>query len=207
MKKDYVLGILFFSGLWGATEAVMGGFLYSFNTHIELVSIPLTMSALAILTIAKFYVPQRWSATHIGAIAMLYKFLNTPFFGCHLLGIVLLGFCYDTVLHYFRATDKRALFAALVTYLSYGLFALSITYVFRYPYWTEAGPSKIIRYVGISATIAACLSAMIVPLSYRIGFFLKEHARNPFTFTSRLATSSVSLVTLSLWLLGVVRWF
>jgi hypothetical protein len=207
MKKDHLLGLLFFSGMWGATEAILGGFLYSFNTHVELVSIPLTVSALAILTIAKFYMPGRWSATEIGAIAMLYKFLNTPFFGCHLLGIVLLGFCYDCVAHYLRLNKRSALLAVLVTYINYSLFALSITYVFRYPYWIDAGLAKIIRYVIISGTLAACAGGVAVPLSYRLGSFLKEHAHNPFAFTSRLATNSVSLITLSLWLLGIVTWF
>ena len=87
MRKDYLLGILFFGSLWGICEVSLGGFLYNFPSLSA--SIPLTIIAFTILTIAKIYLPYRWSATLIGSIAMLYKFLNLPFFACHILGIFL----------------------------------------------------------------------------------------------------------------------
>ena len=204
MKKDYVLGILFFGSLWGASEAAVGGYLY--GAHIQHASAPLTVIAFAILTIATLYLPQKGSATLTGSIAMLYKFLNTPFYACHLLAIFLLGVSYDVGLHLIRIRNKQLL-GLSATYLGYVLFVLTITYVFRYHYWTEGGLPKIIRYVGISGTLAACGNTVIVPLSHRLGSLLKARTVNPFAFTSRLATVSVSVLTVALWIAGMARWF
>ncbi len=204
MKKDYFLGILFFGSLWGFSEAGLGGFLY--RNHIPQASVPLTIVAFMILTVAKIYLPQKGSATFIGSVAMLYKFLNTPFFACHLLAIFLLGLSYDLVLHRFKVKSKAVL-GLVSTYLGYILFALTITYVFRYHYWIEAGLPKILRYVGISGTLAAVSNTVFVPLSFNFAGVLKKGMVNPFEFKSRLATSSVSLIILTIWCLGIAGCF
>ena len=204
MKKDYLLGVLFFGSVWGVCEASLGGFLYSFPSHNA--SIPLAIIAFAILTIAKLYLPYKWSATFIGAIAMLYKFLNTPFFACHFLGIFLLGLSYDLVLN-FSKIKSRAIIGALATYLGYALFALIITYVFRYSYWIKEGLPKIIDYVGIKGSLAALGNFAMVPLAFRFGQLLKKGVVNPFEFQSKVATNSVSFITLTLWALAIVKCF
>ena len=204
MKKGYLLGVLFFASLWGLSEAGLGGYLYS--NHIRYASVPLTIVAFIILTIAKLYLPQKYSATMIGAVAMLYKFLNTPFFACHLLAIFLLGVSYDLVLNFFKIKSK-ALFGLVATYLGYILFALTITYVFRYHYWIEEGLPRILRYVGLSGTLTALSNFVAVPLSFNLGQVLKEKLINPFEFKSRLATTSISVITLALWFLGIARCF
>jgi len=204
MKKGYLLGILFFGSLWGVSEAGLGGFLY--GAHIRYTSVPLTIIAFMILTIAKIYLPQKSSATFIASVAMLYKFLNTPFFACHLLAIFLLGLSYDLVSNFFKIKNK-AFFGLVTTYLGYILFALTITYVFRYHYWTDGGLPRILRYVGISGTLAAVGNFALVPVSFNLGQTLKTRLINPFEFKSVFATSSISLITLSLWLLGLARWF
>ena len=204
MKRDYLLGILFFGSLWGASEAGLGGYLY--RAHIPHASVPLTVIAFMILTVAKIYLPQKASATFIGSVAMLYKFLNAPFFACHLLAIFLLGLSYDLVLHLFKIRSK-ALFGLAASYLGYILFALTITYVFRYHYWTEGGFARILRYVGISGSLSAIANFVAVPLSNNFGRLLKQRTINPFEFKSRLATGSVSLITLTLWFLGIAGCF
>jgi len=204
MRKDFLLGILFFGSLWGVLEASLGGYLY--QNHIPYASIPLTIIAFIILTIAKVYFPKGYSATFIACVAMLYKFLNTPFFGCHLLAIFLLGLSYDLVSSLFKIKTK-ALIGLLATYLGYMLFAFTITYIFRYHYWIEEGLPRIVRYVGISGTLAALANFIAVPLSFNLGQSLKQRTINPFEFKSRLATGSISLITFTLWLLGVTRCF
>ena len=82
MKKDYILGVLFFSGLWGLSEAALGGALYS--AKVPCSSIILTLVAFGILAVSRTYLPQKGTATLIGLFAMLFKFLNSPFFACHL---------------------------------------------------------------------------------------------------------------------------
>ncbi len=104
MKKECVLGILFFSGLWGISEAALGGALY--GAHVSYASVPLMVIGLVILTFAGVYFPTVGMATAIAACAMLYKFLNEPFFACHLLGILLIGICYDLFFAVLRLKNK-----------------------------------------------------------------------------------------------------
>jgi len=204
MKKDYILGILFFGSLWGAQEALLGGYLYA--KSIPHASVPITIIGFMILTVARIYLPRRGSSTLIGAIAMLYKFLNTPFFACHLLAIFLLGASYDLVFSFLKIKSKAAS-GLIATYLGYILFAFTITYIFKYHYWIQEGLPKVLRYIGTSGTLTALANTVAVPVSFYIGCTLKERAVNPFEFRSKLATSSISLVTLLIWVAGVARWF
>jgi len=200
MKKEYVFGILFFSGLWGISEAGLGGALYSAN--IPYASVVLTVIGFVILTFAKVYFPQKSTATLIASLAMLYKFLNAPFFACHLLGILMMGICYDLMFSVFKIKN-RSLSAAVATYLNYALFALMITYVFGYEHWVAGGLPKVLRHIAITGSIAAVGSAVFVPLSYRLGEQLKERLAMPFRLQFRWAFGSVSLVTTALWVFGV----
>ncbi len=206
--KDYVLGILFFSGLWGISEAVLGGALY--RAHVPYASAPLTVIGLVILTFARVYFPRKGTATLIAACAMLYKFLNAPFFACHLLGIVLLGICYDLLFgiaavknRTLSAAPRPAQRAAATAYLSNGLFALMITYVFRYEYWVQGGLSKFLGHVGIGGSIAALAGAVLVPVSFRLGERLKARITMPFALRFKLAPGSISIATTALWVFGI----
>jgi ABC-type thiamin/hydroxymethylpyrimidine transport system permease subunit len=177
MKKEYVLGILFFSGLWGVSEVVLGGALYRLD--VPYASVPLTVIGFTILTFARVYFPQKGTATAIAGCAMLYKFLNEPFFACHLLGIFVMGLCYDVVFDVFKMRNL-SLRAVLATYLNYALFALMITYVFRYNYWVQGGLGRVLEHIAIAGTMAAVGSAVFVPLSFRFGQQLKTKFAMPF---------------------------
>ena len=89
MRKQTVLLILFFGSLWGVVEAGLGEVLH--RTETPHAAVPLGMAAFLILTVARVYCPTAGSSTLIASCAMLFKFTNAPFFGCHLLGIVSLG--------------------------------------------------------------------------------------------------------------------
>jgi len=200
MKKEYILGILFFSGLWGISEAVLGDALY--RADVPYASVPLTVIGFVILTFARTYFPQKPTATLIAACAMLYKFLNAPFFACHLLGILLTGVCYDVAFGTFKIKN-RSLCAVAATYLSYILFALMITYVFQYEHWVEAGFSKVLRHIGIGGSTAALGCAVFVPLSFRLGERLKAKFDMPFRLRLQLASGGVSVVTTVLWVFSI----
>ncbi len=204
MKKEYILGVLFFSGLWGVSEAVLGGALY--RADVPYASILLTVIGFIILTFSRVYFPQKGTATLIAACAMLYKFLNAPFFACHLLGILLMGACYDLVFSVFRIKNKP-LCAAAAAYLSYTLFALMITYAFRYDHWVQAGFSKVLHHIGISGSIAALWCAVFVPLSFHLGKKLKARFAAPFRVRLQLALGSVSVVTAGLWVFSIAVYF
>jgi len=204
MKKEYILAILFFSGLWGMSEAVLGGALY--RADVPYASVPLTIIGFIIMTLAGVYFPQKGTATLIAACAMLYKLLNAPFFACHLLGIFLMGMCYDLFFNFFRIKNK-SLSAAAATYLGYALFALLVTYIFRYGYWTQAGFDKVLGYVGIDGSIAALGCAVLVPLSLRLGENFKATFAAPFRLQLGLTLASISALTIGVWVFGVMMYF
>ena len=200
MKKEYILGILFFSGLWGISEAALRGVLY--NAEIAHASVILTVIGLIILTFANSYFPRKGNATAIAGLAMLYKFLNAPFFACHLLGIFLTGLCYDLFLNVFKIKN-RSVGAAATVYTSYTLFALMITYLARYEHWVQGGFGKVLNHIGVGGTIAALLCALMVPLSHRFAERLKISLPMPFVYQRQPLPGSVLFVTAGLWVFGL----
>jgi hypothetical protein len=201
MKKEYILGILFFSGLWGISEAVLGDALYSAN--VPFASVPLTVTGFVIMAVAHVYFPQIGTATLIAACAMLYKFLNVPFFFCHLLGILLMGLCYDLFFSVLKI-KSRSLSAAAAVYLNYLLFALMITYIFRYEHWVQAGFAGVLRHVIISGSMTALGCAILVPVSLRLGRHIKENYAGPFNLKLEFVPGGVLAVTIGLWIFSIV---
>jgi len=204
MKKELVAAIFFFGGLWGICEAVVGGALY--GSHMAHASVILTVCGLVVLTFARVYLPQKGTATAIAACAMLYKFLNEPFFACHLVGILLTGLCYDLAFAGLKIKN-RAVAAAATVYASYALFALLMTYVVRYEHWVEAGFVRVLGHVAVSGTMAAAVCALLVPLSFRLAARLGRSPAMPFESRPRLVRGAVSLATAGLWVFGLAVYF
>jgi len=200
MNKKYILGILFFSGLWGFSEAVLGGRLY--GNDVPYSSVYLTIIGLSVLTIARVYLPAVGTATAIAAFAMLYKFLNAPFFACHLLGILMMGACYDLFFNVLKL-KSRAICAALTVYAGYALFALMITYVFRYEHWAGAGFAKIIHHIAAGGTLAALGCVVFVALSHRFGQWLQTKQVHTANLAGTFARAKPALVTAGMWLFAV----
>jgi hypothetical protein len=201
MKKEYVLAILFFGGLWGLGEALLGDMLYS--AGVPMASVPVTVIGFVILALARAYFPQRGLSTLIAAFAMLYKFLNAPFFVCHPLGILLLGMSFDL----FFSTGwlkNRALASAAAVYVGNAAFAILLAYVVRYHPWVEGGTSKVLRHIFLTGTVTAVLCAVAVPLAFHYAEALKTRFTTPFALRLRPVPSSVSLITLCVWVFGVL---
>ncbi|MFZ2149198.1 MAG: hypothetical protein WAV28_18455 [Sedimentisphaerales bacterium] len=203
MKKEHILGVLFFGGLWGVSEAVLGGALY--RADLPYASVPLTIIGFIVMSTAKGYFPQKGTAALIAACAMLYKFLNVPFFACHLLGILLMGLCYDLFFSVFKI-KSRSLCAAAAVYLNYTLFALMITYVFQYEHWIQAGFAGVLRHIVISGSIAALGCAVLVPSSFRLGEWLKANFVSPFNLRLQLVPGGVLAATIGLWVFSITAY-
>jgi hypothetical protein len=201
VRREYILGVLFFSGVWGISEALLGGALYA--SGVPHASVPLTAVGLAVLTVARVYFPQRGTATLIASFAMLYKFLNAPFFGCHLLGILFTGACYDLMFDVLRIRSK-SLAAAAATYLSYALFAVTITYAFRYDHWVQGGLVQVARHIFLEGSVAALVCAVAVPLSAQLGEKLKSRSPVPLRLQWQPIPGGISVLTLGLWGFGIV---
>ena len=67
MKKQLLIGVLFFSAIWGLSEVVLGGFLYEANIPA---SICLTIIGFCVLALARAFFPVFGVATLIGLSAM-----------------------------------------------------------------------------------------------------------------------------------------
>jgi hypothetical protein len=194
---------LFFGGVWGLSEATLGDALY--RAGIPYASVPLTAIGFVVLTFARAYFPRPGTATLIASFALLYKFLNAPFFACHLLGIVLMGVCYDVFFNGFRIRPAW-LAAGLATYANYAAFALMITYVARYSHWVQGGFTKVLEHVGVSGSMAAIACALLVPLSLQLCGKLKSAVATPFAWRISPVPTAIVGLTAGLWVLGIVTW-
>jgi hypothetical protein len=160
MNRQRLLGVLLFGALWGLSEALLGGWLYGAGLRGS-APIVLSVIAVGILTVARVIVPLAGSSTAIGALAVAFKALNTEF-ACHLLAIFLLGASFDLVWSVARGRWKP-LIGPAATYLGFALFALIITYVIRYSWWTIEGWPKVLRYIVFTGSITAACNALVVP--------------------------------------------
>jgi len=163
-------GLLLFGSMWGFSEATLGEFLYANN--LPHASIYLTFVAVAVLAAARASYSFAWTGTVVGLIAMLFKVVNVPFFGCHLLAIALLGTGFDAAYALMaRFQDKpyrSPLVGITANYIGRMLFAVIITYVVRYEYWTAPGLPKVVDYIFISGTVSAVGAMIAAPLGERL---------------------------------------
>ncbi|MBN2270811.1 MAG: hypothetical protein JXN61_09370 [Sedimentisphaerales bacterium] len=203
-KKEWILAMLFFSSLWGISEAGLGGALYGAN--VPYASVPLSVIGFVVLTFAWVYFPRAGTGTVIAACAMLFKFLNEPFFACHLLGIFLMGVSYDLLFGVFKVRS-RWFSAMAASYLGYTLFALLITYVFAYGPWPAGGLRKVLGHILISGSLAALANAVLVPWSFRAGEGLKRRLASPFSPRFQWAPGVVSTATFILWAIVTAAYF
>ncbi len=171
-----ILGVLFFGSLWGLSEAAFGDWLYAHD--IPNASVYLTAISLFIVASARIFLPLRYTGSMLGLFAMLFKLVNIPFYACHLWAIFLLGAGFDIsfalVSRFYSGKFKLPVLGLLSNYTGRALFALSITYLWRYSPWVEAGLPKIINYIFISGSVSALICAFTVPLGNRIGESARE---------------------------------
>jgi hypothetical protein len=222
MKRTHLLAILFFSGVWGLSESVLGDTLYS--RQVPFASVLLTIVAFALLAVARPFLPRWGGAAAVGLLAMLYKFLNVPFFGCHLTGIALLGVSWDLVFGVASRGRSSQGFAAPVAgsagsrvwlrssalavaaaYLGYLLFVLAMVFVFRSEHWIQKGLIGALQHVFVAGSLAAAGCAVVVPLGLRLGERLRGRAAVPalLGLQPRFGAALAGFTALGLWAYGL----
>jgi hypothetical protein len=214
MKKQMILGVLFFSAIWGCVEAGLGGALYAAGAPYP--SAVLTAIAFFILAVASVFLPYRGIGTAMGLLAMLYKFLNAPFFACHLVAIASLGVAWDVcfALGKRRVAERglgsflrTALLAGAACYLGHALFVGLMFFPFRSEGWLAKGPLGALRHVFVPGSLAAIGCALAAPLGLRAGAVLRGRASQPSLLG--LQPRMVGLLTLTasvvLWGVGVAH--
>lgn len=213
MKKEHLLAILLFGGLWGFSEAVLGDALYS--TGVPFASVYLGAIGFFLLAVASRFVPHRGASTAIAILAMLYKFLNVPFFACHLAGIVLMGVSYDLVFGWrSRAADASVagsrrshlaagLRGAIACYAGRLLFYLAMIFVFRSETWLGKGIEGLWQHVVAQGSLAAAACALAVSAGLVFGRRLRSGALAPRLIQPRLAGILTAVLTAGLWAVGM----
>ena len=195
------LWLLLFGSLWGIGEVFAGGVLY--KDSVPYASVWLTAWALFVLGVGRGVFNKPGSSTVIGAVATVFKLVNAAPFFCHLLGIFILGVAFDIasslLMKQKRKIYTRSSFSgAAAAYGGYALFALVVTYIVRYKYWTVEGFSKVFHHIFVSGSFAALTAIFVVPLGYWIGIngvaMEKRHPR--WTYAGALAA------LIALWILG-----
>jgi hypothetical protein len=164
--------LFFFGSIWGMNEVVTGEIL--FKDQVVLAAVWLAAVAIFILAVARGLVNRPGTSAVIGGLAAVFKLVNAPPFYCHLLAIFLLGVGFDLAATLLIKKDRQTLFRQGLTgiigaYAGFSLFALIITYVIRYEYWTADGGAKFVNHILVDGSITAVVSALLVPLGYRLG--------------------------------------
>ena len=162
----------------------------------------MTIIGFIVLTFARVFFKQKGTATFIAALAMLYKFLNGPFFICHLLGILIMGVCYDLFFSVSKIKN-HSLSSAAAVYLNYALFALMITYIFQYEFWVQGGLTKVLSHIGISGSLAALGCAFLVPVTFNLAEKVKASFTMPFNIGLKPAQSVILAVTVGMWIYSI----
>lgn len=222
MKKEHLPAILLFGGLWGFSEAILGDALYS--AVVPFSSVYLTVIGFFLLAVASHFVPRRGGSTAIASLAMLYKFLNVPFFACHLTGIALLGLSFDLVFGWgsrqahaavgstpggrqpFRVAGLKA---ALACYLGHALFFFAMIFGFRSEFWLGKGINGWWQHVGVGGSLAAAGCALMVPVGLALGRRLRERVSGSASLRlqPRLVGTLTTILTVGLWAWGMVaKW-
>ncbi len=190
--------LLLFGSIWGINEVFLGDVLY--RNDVQGSSVILTAIALFLLAVSRGMINKPGSSALIGAFAVLFRLANTAPSYCHLLGIFLLGATFDVFSSLLiKNKDSAPLrWSAAGVVSAFGnnaLFALLITYVFRYEYWVAGGFSKVSHHIFISGSITTVIAALVVPL----GFFVGKNGGILFDRRPRWSCAGTILGSIALW--------
>ena len=201
MKKQMLIGVLFFSAIWGFFEVVLGGSL--FGAQIPYASVPLTIIGFCVLAMARAFFPVFGVATLIGMSAMCLKFLNAPVYKCHYLAILLMGVSFDLFFSLLKIKSKSLAAAGMVIFNN-AAFAVLMSYIIYYPAWVEGGTAKVVNHIFVNGAIVAAVSALLVPLCFKWGESLKQ--KQPDLFAGRLAWTPriISVSGAALWAISLL---
>jgi len=197
-KFKPLMWLFLFGSIWGINEVFLGEVLY--RNDVQNSSVILTAMALLLLAISRGIINKPGSSALIGAFAVLFRLANTAPSYCHLLGIFILGVTFDIFSSLLVKNRKQAPLrwgaaGMLSAFGNNALFALLITYIFRYEYWVAGGFSKVSHHIFISGSIITVIAALLVPL----GFFVGKNGVTLFDRHPRWSYAGTILGSIALW--------
>ncbi|MGD8534979.1 MAG: hypothetical protein PVF66_03945 [Candidatus Aminicenantes bacterium] len=199
MKKfKPIMWLFLFGSIWGINEVFLGEILY--RNDVQNSSVILTVMALFVLAVSRGMINKPGSSALMGTFAVLFRLANTAPSYCHLLGIFLLGATFDVFSSLLIKNKDHAplRWGATGTLSAFGnnaIFALLITYVFRYEYWVAGGSSKVFHHIFISGSITTVIAVLLVPL----GFVVGKNGSILFDRRPRWSSAGTVLGSIALW--------
>lgn len=184
-KRLAITSILLFGSLWGLSELGID--------RLELAeSVPraplLTAAAIVFLVIARRVWDVPGSSLSLAILASAFKFVQSPFFGCKIAAVLILGGVFDVAVSAVRGREAAALWsarrvapyarAALATFASFVAFGFFARYVLLNPFWVAGGAEKMIEYQLVHGIIAAGLAIPATSLGLRVGARIVAEARS-----------------------------
>lgn len=193
--------LFLFGSIWGINEVFLGEILY--RNEVQNSSVILTVMALFLLAMSRGMINKPGSSALIGIFAVLFRLANTAPSYCHLLGIFLLGAAFDVFSSLLIKNKEHAPLrwgaaGILSAFVNNALFALLITYVFRYEYWVAGGFSKVFHHIFISGSITTVTAALLVPL----GFVAGKNGGILFDRRPRWSYAGTILGSITLWIVA-----
>jgi len=194
--------LFLFGSIWGINEVFLGEILY--RNEVLNSAVILTAIALFLLAISRGMINKPGSSTLIGVFAVFFRLANTAPSYCHLLGIFMLGATFDIfssllIKKQEKKPLKWGLTGAMSAFGNNALFALLITYVFRYEYWVVGGLQKVSHHIFVSGSISALLAAIFVPIGLLVGKSGGIFAEN----RPRWSYAGTILGSIALWIVGL----
>jgi hypothetical protein len=201
-RLRYLLIVLLAGSIWGVSEAVLGGHLYS--QQVPCSSIILSVVGLCILALTRFLVPVRGSSLVLVAVALGYRWLNVGFYGCHLGAMLSFAGVFEILAsgigaERLKGRVSQLLLGAGTGVLGFGLFALAMAYVVRYPFWVGA-PMKVADHF-LSGLAVGGAGLFLVPAMYRLSRPLDSWARSA-VLARPLASLGLGAVVLLVFWIG-----
>jgi hypothetical protein len=184
-KRLAITSILLFGSLWGLSELAID--------RIQLAeSVPraplLTAAAIVFLVIARRAWDAPGSSFALAVLASAFKFVQSPFFGCKIAAVLILGGVADVALSAARPRDRAGLWsvghippyarvvaATLTSFVAFGFFA---RYVLANPFWVAGGAERMIDYQLFHGAIAAGLAIPATYLGLRVGAWIAGTAES-----------------------------
>lgn len=180
-----VTSIFLLGSLWGLSELGID--------RLELADgVPraplLTAAAIVFLVIARRVWDAPGSSLSLAVLASAFKFVQSPFFGCKIAAVLILGGLFDLALSAVRGREPtglwsarraapyaRPLAATVASFVTFGFFA---RYILVNPYWVAGGAARMIEYQLVHGALAAGLAIPAIYLGLRAGAWIAEGAQS-----------------------------
>lgn len=184
-RRLAITSIVLFGSLWGLAELGID--------RLDLAySVPraplLTVAAIVFLVIARRVWDVPGSSFSLAVLASTFKFVQSPFFGCKIAAVLILGGIFDVALSTARGREPvalwsvrraspyaRAVAATFVSFVAFGFFA---RYVLLNPFWVAGGTARMVDHQLLHGAIAAGLAIPATYFALRAGARIVETAES-----------------------------